>query len=122
MESRYSRFCRTTGCWRFRRVDPATNLLSSEPDAEPNPSLDEANPVERRAFEQTNLERVKNGLPPFVWDAGLCRMARDHSEHMARQGFFSHLSPGGLRLRDRARSVGIVRYAVLGENIAYNLG
>ena len=106
---------------RPRRVTQVV-ITTSESDAEPYPDLDEANPVERRAFEQTNLERLKNGLPPFVWDADLCRMARKHSEHMARQGFFSHVTPEGGRLRDRARSVGIIRYAVLGENIAYNLG
>jgi uncharacterized protein YkwD len=111
----------TPSAARPRRVTPVART-TADPDPEPYPSLDEANPVERRAFEQTNLERVKNGLPPFVWDADLCRMARNHSENMARQGFFSHVTPGGGRLRDRARSVGIVRYAVLGENIAYNLG
>jgi uncharacterized protein YkwD len=82
----------------------------------------EANPIERRAFEETNRERVKNGLPEFAWDPELCRMARNHSEDMARQGYFSHISPNGQRLRDRARAVGIVHYQVLGENIAYNLG
>ena len=41
---------------------------------------------------------------------------------MARLGFFSHVTPEGLRLRDRARAVGIQRFNLLGENIAYNLG
>ena len=86
------------------------------------PSLNEANPVERRVFEQTNLERMKQGLPPLNWDAALCQMARIHSEDMARVGSFTHLSPEGSRLRERAEAVGIVHYTVLGENIAYNLG
>lgn len=80
------------------------------------------NDIERRAFEQTNSVRIKNGLPPFVWDDDVCRMARTHSENMSRMGFFSHVTPSGLRLRDRARVAGIVRYSVLGENIAYNQG
>src|SRR5215210_5318028 len=50
----------------------------------------EPNAIESRAFEQTNLVRVQNGLPPFVWDANVCRMARTHSESMSRQGFFAH--------------------------------
>jgi uncharacterized protein YkwD len=87
-----------------------------------SPSLDEANPIEKRAFEETNRERAKNGLPPFVWDAELCRMARKHSADMGKQGYFSHLSSDGRRLRDRAKEVGIVHYQMLGENIAYNLG
>ena len=88
----------------------------------PGPSLDEANAIERRAFEQTNVIRVKNGLPPFVWDADVCRMARTHSESMSRLGFFSHTTPSGHRLRDRARVAGISQFSVLGENIAYNQG
>jgi uncharacterized protein YkwD len=80
------------------------------------------NDIEKRAFEQTNLVRIKNGLPPLAWDGEVCRMARAHSENMSRQGFFSHATPEGLRLRDRARLVGIIHYSVLGENIAYNQG
>jgi uncharacterized protein YkwD len=80
------------------------------------------NDIELRAFEQTNIIRIKNGLAPFVWDDDVCRMARMHSENMSRLGFFSHVTPTGLRLRDRARDAGIVRYSVLGENIAYNQG
>jgi len=82
----------------------------------------EPNDIERRAFEQTNVVRVKNGLAPLVWDAEVCRMARIHSESMSRQGYFSHVTPEGLRLRERARIVGIYQYNVLAENIAYNQG
>jgi uncharacterized protein YkwD len=81
-----------------------------------------ANDIERRAFEQTNLERIKNGLPPFVWDADLGRISRSYSETMSRQRFFSHTTPDGKRLPDRARAAGIGRYSVLGENLAYNQG
>jgi uncharacterized protein YkwD len=48
-------------------------------------------------------------------------MARLHSEKMARQNFFSHRTPEGERLRDRARINGI-RFKVIAENIAYNRG
>lgn len=78
--------------------------------------------IERRAFEQTNIVRIKNGLPPFAWDADICRMARTHSENMSRLRYFSHVTPEGQRLRDRARAAGILQYSVLGENIAYNQG
>ena len=80
------------------------------------------NDIEKRAFEQTNAVRVKNGLPPLVWDGDVCRMARIHSESMSRQGYFSHVTPEGLHLRERARVAGILQYSVLGENIAYNQG
>jgi len=86
------------------------------------PSPVEPNDIEKRAFDQTNIARVKNGLAPLVWDGDVCRMARIHSESMSRQGYFSHITPEGLRLRERAREVGILRYTVLGENIALNQG
>lgn len=84
-------------------------------------SLEEANSIERRAFEQTNAVRKQNGLEPFVWDAALCRLARIHSENMSRLNFFSHSTPEGMQLKDRVRAAGI-RYQVIAENIAYNMG
>ena len=36
--------------------------------------------------------------------------------------YFSHVTPEGLRLRDRARAAGILQFSVLGENIAYSQG
>ena len=107
------------------RPQPVARLITALTPitARPAPStLVEPNAIEKRAFDQTNLIRVKNGLPPFVWDSDVCRMARIHSETMSRQSFFAHITPAGLHLRDRARAAGILRYAVLGENIAYNQG
>ncbi len=96
----------------------------SSPPVSPStsPTLAQANAIERRAFDQTNVIRVQNGLPPLEWDADVCRMARDHSENMSRQAFFAHTTPDGKRLRDRARLVGILGFSVLAENIAYNQG
>src|ERR1041384_8524054 len=102
----------------------ARMITSLAPVTKPSapPAIIEPNDIEKRAFEQTNLMRTKNGLPPLVWDGDICRMARIHSESMSRQGYFSHVTPEGLRLRERAREAGILRYVVLGENIAYNQG
>ena len=96
-------------------ITPVTRVSVASPPVEPND-------IERRAFEQTNIIRVKNGLPPFEWDSDVCRMARIHSENMSRQGVLSHVTPEGLGLRDRIRTVGITKFIVLGENIAYNQG
>ena len=107
------------------KLQPVARLITSlAPVTRPStpPAVVEPNSIERRAFEQTNLMRVKNGLAPLTWDGDICRMARIHSESMSRQGYFSHVTPEGLRLRERAREVGIVSYVVLGENIAYNQG
>lgn len=101
-----------TALSRPRRVSTTTSVTSPG----------DANEIERRAFESTNVARVRNGLPPLVWSAALCQVARSHSESMVRRGYFDHESPDGERLRDRVRAVGIVHFRVLGENIAYNQG
>lgn len=77
--------------------------------------------TERQAFTSTNEIRESNGVSLLTWDTELTRMARAHSEKMARLGFFGHETPEGLRLRERARAAGI-RFHVIGENIAYNQG
>ena len=82
----------------------------------------EPNEIEKRAFEETNLVRVKNGLRPLTWDADVCRMARIHSESMSRNHYFAHVTPEGLRLPERARAAGILKFSTLGENIAYTQG
>jgi len=87
-----------------------------------SPTLAEASAIEKRAFEQTNLVRVQNGLPALSWDADLCRLARAHSENMSELNYFAHTTPDGQRLRDRARAAGILTFKVLAENIAYNQG
>lgn len=97
---------------RPRRIDP---LVGEE-------ALFDANPIERRAFELTNDTRVRNGLTPLQWDSELCRMAREHSEKMAHENFFSHVNPRGERLKDRARAIGIGRFRVIAENISFNQG
>lgn len=79
-----------------------------------------ASSLERRAFDLVNSERARNGLPPLVWDGELCRMARLHSEKMARLNFFDHEGPDG-DLPQRARESG-VRWRSLAENIALNQG
>ena len=99
---------------------PVDSATTSERPA--LPSFGDASLIERRAFEKTNQVRIENGLPPFIWDADLCRMARINSENMARRGYFSHITPEGERLRDRARAAGILHFSLLGENIAYNQG
>jgi uncharacterized protein YkwD len=96
--------------------------LSAHAGSPRSPSIDEATTIERRAFGKTNEVRVAQGLVPLAWDADLCRMAREHSEDMARQAYFSHETLTGLQLKDRARASGIPRFRVIGENIAYNRG
>jgi uncharacterized protein YkwD len=105
-----------------RRVTPTLDYSAPLTTKALLGSDEAANSIERRAFQKTNLARVQNGLSPLVWDADLYRMAREHSEKMAHDGYFSHVTPEGMRLRDRARAAGILQFSLLGENIAYNQG
>ena len=77
---------------------------------------------EHRAFDLVNAERQKRGLSPLVWDGALTRLARYHSENMARDGVLSHTDGDGLDLSGRAQVLGLRNWRALGENIAYNQG
>jgi uncharacterized protein YkwD len=105
-----------------RRSEEYRDTKSSNSKREDLESLAQASIIERRAFEMTNGIRLHNALNALSWDAALCRMARLHSERMARENFFSHQTPDGLKLRDRLRASGIVSFRISGENIAYNQG
>lgn len=77
---------------------------------------------ERRAFDLINVERQKRGLRPLVWDGTLNRLARYHSQNMARAGVLNHVDSDGLDLSGRAQVLGLHGWRALGENIAYNQG
>jgi uncharacterized protein YkwD len=77
---------------------------------------------ERRAFDLANAERRARGESSLVWDAELTRMARLHSENMARQNFFDHTNPQGENMTMRARACGVCGWSAIAENIAYNSG
>lgn len=109
-----------------RAVIPSTSRVSALSIARmkmvARPSMPvAATSLERRAFDLINAQRRAKGQTPLVWDAELCRMARQHSQTMAAQGFFNHVGPDGLDTADRARMNGLY-WKVLGENIAYNQG
>lgn len=77
---------------------------------------------EQRAFDLSNRERRARGESSLVWDAELTRMARLHSENMARQNFFDHTNPQGENMTMRARACGVCGWSAIAENIAYNSG
>jgi uncharacterized protein YkwD len=95
-----------------------SDLASNNPEPWPVAATE----IEKRAFERTNAAREENGLTPLIWDDELCLMARMHSQSMGILGFFSHETPEGLRMTDRARALGIAHFRTLGENIACNQG
>lgn len=75
----------------------------------------------------TNEERENYGLKPLIWDDKLASIARDHSEDMAENNFFSHINLRGEDPTDRAVRYGYPIRKSLGggwysEGIAENIG
>jgi uncharacterized protein YkwD len=69
----------------------------------------------------TNAERAARGLGTLKRDPRLARTARDHSDDMARRGYFDHTSPDGRTAEDRVNASGY-RWSAYGENLAMGYG
>lgn len=78
--------------------------------------------LEKQAFALLNQQRAEKGLPPLVWNDDIARVARMHSENMAKYKFFSHTGLDGSMVNDRADKCGVSKWRAIGENIAYNRG
>jgi Cysteine-rich secretory protein family/K319L-like, PKD domain/Divergent InlB B-repeat domain len=72
---------------------------------------------ENDVIELVNIERSAEGLHPLNADGNLTEAARDHSEDMALQDYFSHTSLDGRTVPDRITAAGY-SYNTYGENIA----
>jgi uncharacterized protein YkwD len=73
--------------------------------------------LEAQMLELVNEERLKEGLNSLKPDPEMREVARLHSRDMFARSYFSHYSPEGKTLADRAREKK-VRYLVAGENLA----
>ncbi len=78
--------------------------------------------LEFQVFEQINQKRAADGLDLLVWNKQVAAVARLHSANMATFGFFSHTGMDGKKVDDRADSLGLQKWRMIGENIAYNVG
>jgi uncharacterized protein YkwD len=85
-------------------------------------SLGSAKQVEARTFELMNEQRRALGLQILPWDEQVVAIAREHSENMAAQKFFSHKDSNGSFVDDRAAKAGIFNWLAIGENIAFMKG
>jgi uncharacterized protein YkwD len=73
--------------------------------------------TEGRLLSLLNGARATAGLAPLTPDPELRSLALAHTEDMAKNGFFGHISPTTGSPEDRARRAGLV-VATLGENVA----
>jgi len=73
---------------------------------------------EREMIDLVNKERGSRGLNALTFDPKLREVGRLHSSDMFEKGYFSHYSPEGDSVADRAERFG-VDYLVIGENLAF---
>ncbi len=100
----------------FMTVEPKANEkvnLGFQTDQFSNDSVSE-----QKMFELVNEERTSRGIKALTWDTHLRDIARLHSADMFKRGYFSHFSPEGKNVADRALVQG-VDFLVIGENLAY---
>ena len=100
-------------------------FLTVEPKA--NESIDlgfktsnfkERSDLETQMIGLVNQERTSRGIKSLTFDPNLKLIAIEHSDDMLRRGYFSHYSPEGKTVADRAAAHNI-SYQVIGENLAY---
>jgi len=81
--------------------------------------------LERRVHDRINKERREHKLAPLAEDDQLSRIARAHSQDMARRQFFDHVNPEGLDPTARGKRAGYecrkVRDNVIREGLGENL-
>lgn len=100
----------------FLTIKPQTNERVDLGFQTDQISIDEAS--ENTMIGLVNTERTIRGLKGLVFDIRLRAIARAHSEDMFKRGYFSHYSPEGKTVADRASKEGI-DFLVIGENLAY---
>lgn len=78
----------------------------------------EISEIEAKVIELTNYQRRERGLPDLKADPQLSRVAREKSNDMQQNHYFSHTSPTYGSPFDMMRDFGI-SYRAAGENIAH---
>ena len=98
-------------------ADEATDEEAPSPEPTPQGATGCGNAVEQQQLALTNAARGEAGVPPLACDDTMTLVARDHSQDMCDNDYFSHFDLGGGGFADRLRSAG-VSFRGGGENIA----
>lgn len=99
-----------------------TEAPAEQPTADKQEQQDQGqsqalNEYEQQVVDLTNKEREKQGLSPLKVDNELAKVAREKSNDMSKNNYFSHNSPNYGSPFDMMKSFGI-SYKSAGENIA----
>ncbi|MFJ7953600.1 CAP domain-containing protein [Lysinibacillus sp. NPDC096418] len=98
-------------------TQPSTPPVQTPPVQAPTTSTSDVSAFEKQVVELTNAERTKAGLAPLQVDTKLMAAAREKSQDMQTNNYFSHTSPTFGSPFDRLTALGI-SYTAAGENIA----
>jgi uncharacterized protein YkwD len=69
-----------------------------------------------------NDQRTNAKLASLEYDTALVKIARAHSEDMARRNFFNHVNPDGKDPTERGEAAGYVCRKVSGTRVTQGLG
>jgi len=76
--------------------------------------------LEQKIHQSINVQRQATNAEPLSWDDELGKLARAHSEDMAKRNYFKHITPEGLTPMKRLQEAGYNRCRLVGENIHQN--
>ena len=107
-----------SGLVRKRLAQPGSNKKINPA----NPTSYELFDFEKQTFALINQKRTELDLQTLAWSDDAAKIARLHSENMAKYQFFSHQGIDGKMVNDRADFFGVTKWTALGENIAFNRG
>jgi len=85
------------------------------------PRTGEVREAEEELLAGINREREREGLTGLRWSERVARVARVHSEEMARARYFGHEDLNSRRVSERLRGAG-VRHRACGENLYWQPG
>ena len=78
--------------------------------------------IARRTHARVNEARVRQGFGALAWSDSLARLARVHSDDMARRAFFAHDNPDGENVNARATRLGLSCRIEQGRSIYTGFG
>lgn len=90
----------------FSDYENTDNFYNDDFFDEPVDTFVEISEIESSILEKTNNERQELSLPSLTYDSSLSAIAREHSQDMADNGFFSHTNLEGEDPTDRAKRNG----------------
>ncbi len=99
-----------SGCEAVGLLSPS---LEQIPSAESTPEIGQ---MEAKIRVRINQIRQQYNLEPLSHNDQLAQVARQYSQQMSAQDFFSHTSPDGKTPATRVKSVGVT-YRLVGENL-----